>query len=252
MSFRQQLLALSLIASLFSGALAARAADKEDKPDEYDFSWLDPEKKIYVVQNRKYLKEGRLEISLSGALGLGEAYRNRKGLMPRAVFYPSENFGISVLGAFNSNSENDNVAGLIASGSNRIPAVRDTQSFVGASVMWIPFYGKVNLFNQILYLDWFVEAGVGQVKTEIDLNTDITGGSHEPNIETGSFMAWHWGTGQKFFVTRHWSVHLNFLAQYYKAPNGLVSGQLNPKSSAGSPDASYTNYYVSIGAGYTF
>ena len=45
-----------------SGAERAPAAsgDGSNSDDEYNFNWLDPEKKIYVLQNRKYLKANRL------------------------------------------------------------------------------------------------------------------------------------------------------------------------------------------------
>ena len=42
---------------------------------EYDFSWLDPDKKIYVIQNRKYLKAKRALVSVLGGLGLSNPYR---------------------------------------------------------------------------------------------------------------------------------------------------------------------------------
>jgi outer membrane beta-barrel protein len=252
MSFRHQFLALSLITSLFAGTAAHAAPEGNPAAGEgeYDFSWLDPEKKIYVVQNRKYLKQNRLEVALSAGLGGGDTYRSTTTIMPRVIFYPSETFGVSVFGGFNKNSENHNVSDLKDAGSSVKPAVRDVQSRIGASLMWMPFYGKVNIFNQILYLDWHFEAGVGQVSTEIDLNNQFTG---QPIIEETSHFAFHWGTGQKFFITRNWAARLDFMAQYYKAPSGVVPNSVTPPtSSQGTPEVSYDNYYVTIGASYTF
>jgi outer membrane beta-barrel protein len=222
------------------------AAEKQAEPDEYDFSWLDPDKKIYVVQNRKYTKKNRLEVALSGGIGIGEAYRNRRTIMPRATFYINEHWGISGFLGFNSNSENGNVQALQDSGSSRIPAVRDVQNFVGGSVMWLPFYGKINMFNQIFYIDWDIEGGIGQVSTEIDLNTHFGG---TPNINESSHMSFHWGTGWKFFITRNFGARLDFLALYYKAPTG-VDGSLT--SDLGSLEETYTNYLVTLGLSYTF
>jgi outer membrane beta-barrel protein len=252
MSFRHQFLALSLIASLFSstGAHAAPEGAPPVGEGEYDFSWLDPEKKIYVVQNRKYLKQNRLEVALSAGLGGGSTYRSTTTIMPRVIFYPSETFGISVFGGFNKNSENHNVSDLKLAGSEVKPAVRDVQSRIGASLMWMPFYGKVNLFNQILYLDWHFEAGVGQVATEIDLNKDAKVDS--PILEETSHFAFHWGTGQKFFITRNWAARIDFMAQYYKAPSGVNPGSTPIQTAAGTPEVSNDNYYVTIGASYTF
>jgi outer membrane beta-barrel protein len=251
--FAKPLLTLSLIASLggaFASSPAFAAEPSATGGDDYDFSWLDPEKKIYVVQNRKYLKQNRFELAVSGGLGMGEAYRTRRILLPRAIFYASEQFGISVFGGFNKNSENGNSIDL-RSISNKIPAIRDVNSFVGASVMWMPFYGKLNMFNQILYLDWHIEAGVSSMSTEIDLNTNVVG---DPRIETGNYVGFHWGTGQKFFITRHWAARLDFMAQYYKAPIGIIPGQPNATvtNSNETPSGNYDNYYVTLGVSYTF
>lgn len=251
MTIRRQLFALSLITSLFAGTVAHAApeANPQNAEGDYDFSWLDPEKKIYVVQNRKYLKQNRLEIALSGGIGGGDAYRSSYTIMPRAIFYPSETFGISIFGNFNKNSENHNVSDLREADSKVKPAVRDIQNRIGASIMWLPFYGKVNIFNQILYIDWHFEAGVGQVKTEIDLNKEY---DKAPILEETSYFAFHWGTGQKFFISRNWAARLDFQAVYYKAPNGVYSGTTPITTAAGTPEVNNENYYVTIGASYTF
>ena len=43
--------------------------------DDYNFSWLDPDKKIYVLQNRKFRKANAAQLFLMGGMGLGETYR---------------------------------------------------------------------------------------------------------------------------------------------------------------------------------
>ena len=238
-------LALLLLLS-FSFAPLAHAVEEAPSDDEYDFSWLDPDKKIYVVQNRKYTKKGKLELALTGGIGVGEPYRTRRTLVPRLFYYINESFGIGAFMGFNSNKENSNVQALQLAGANRIPAVRDIQNFAGGSLMWIPFYGKINMFNQILYLDWHLEAGVGQVSSEIDLNTTFGAAA---KINESSHMSYHWGTGQKFFITRNVAARLDFLAIYYKAPTG-VDGSLT--STDGSREDNYDNYFITLGASYTF
>src|SRR3954465_6960282 len=43
----------------------ARTVDPAPQADdEYSFNWLDPDKKIYVLQNRRYLKAERAELSV--------------------------------------------------------------------------------------------------------------------------------------------------------------------------------------------
>src|SRR4051794_7630159 len=92
----------------------AEASDKQENKvkgnddDEYSFSWLDPEKKIYVLQNRKYLKSPRLLVSVTGGVGISNAYRSVYSVDPRIGFFFSEAFGIEGFYTANSNSSNSN------------------------------------------------------------------------------------------------------------------------------------------------
>lgn len=112
--------------------------------------------------------------------------------------------------------------------------------------MWIPFYGKLNMFNQIFYIDWHFEGGLGQAATEIDLNTSASG---SPAITEASYTSFHWGSGLKFFITRQFAARLDFLALYYKAPTG-IDGSLT--STQGAVEATYDNYFLTLGLSYTF
>ncbi len=223
-------------------AAAPEDSSIDSERDEYDFSWLDPDKKIYVVQNRKFVKSLHFEAAANYGVGMGETYRSQKQWNVRGIFYFNEHWGISGFLLNNSNSENDTFTQL-RSVSSVVPSVRDTNSYFGGSVMWLPFYGKLNMFNQILYIDWHFEFGLGSAQTEIDLNTRATG---SPQLTTASFGAFHWGTGWKFFITRHWGARLDFLNTYYKAPNGL-GGTVE-----GSEQQSYDNHYLTLGLSYTF
>jgi outer membrane beta-barrel protein len=240
-----------LFCFLFMGPSLARAEDSPDK-EEYDFSWLDPDKKIYVVQNRKYTNGQRAELALSGGLGLGQPYRNATVFMPRFLYYFNENFAISALAAFASNNTNDNY-NVLANATTKIPVVRDVKSFVGGSLLWLPFYGKLNMFNKIIYLDWDFEGGVDSVSSEIDLNTispsstSYTGS----NVVTGTFTGFHWGTGMKFFLSRNFAVRLDFTSLVYWAPAATQS-ITSTGASLNSTNTSYTSNYLTLGVSYTF
>lgn len=223
-------------------ALPSDDAVNDAEREEYDFSWLDPEKKIYVVQNRKYKKSGHFELGGGVGVGIGETYRTQRQWNLRGTMFLSEHWGFTGFLMNNINSENDDFVSLKRN-NGTVPVVRDTNKYYGASVMWLPFYGKMNMFNQIFYLDWHFEAGLGSADTEIDLNR-ISSGS--PLIQTASYMSFHFGTGWKFFITRHWGARLDFLSTFYRAPNGL-NGVV-----VGSAEQTYDNYYLTLGLSYLF
>jgi outer membrane beta-barrel protein len=235
-------LALAVVLSFHvSPAYAATETSADSERDDYDFSWLDPDKKIYVVQNRKYLKGNHLELALSGNVGFGPKFNSVKGGLGRGTYYFNEHFGMSGFYGFESNSYNGTFS-LLQSQFNIQPSVRELKSYIGGSVMWLPFYGKMNMFNQILYIDWHLEAGVDSCSTTIDLNTHANQASIPA---TGTYTGFHWGTGWKFFITRNWGARLDFLAIYYSAPVGL-NGALT------STNNNYDNYFVNLGVSYTF
>ncbi len=238
-------LALCAAITVLSTTTALAAPDDpaiDSERDEYDFSWLDPDKKIYVVQNRKFQKGNHFEIATGYGVGMGETYRKQRQWNLRGTFYFSEHWAISGMYFSNFNSENDTMAQL-KNVSSVVPAVRDTNTYFGGSIMWLPFYGKINMFNQIFYIDWHLELGFGNAQTEIDLNTRASGSAQ---IESSSHGAFHWGSGWKFFISRHWGARLDFLSTYYKAPNAL-RGTVN-----GSEDETYDNFYLTTGLSYTF
>jgi outer membrane beta-barrel protein len=236
---------LFLLLVCFTLAATTAHADEEDAPsvikDEYDFSWLDPDKKIYVVQNRKYLKAKQFEFGLNGGIGFGQPYRNSYVFMPRLSYYFSESWGLSALGNLSSNSENGNFQAL-KDVSSVIPSVRDVNSWGGLSLLWIPFYAKINMFNNILYVDWQFEVGPAFVNSEIDLNNSATGAA---NPQSDSYVGFFWGTGQKFFLSKDWALRWDIAGLYYNAP--LAKG-----GSITSNNELEDNYYFTLGASFTF
>jgi outer membrane beta-barrel protein len=221
---------------------AFSAEEEKDEKEEYDFSWLDPEKKISVVQNRKYTKTRSIELGIAGGIGIGEAYRTTRVFIPRATYYFNESFGATVLGAFVGNSENDNMRALREASASSFPNIRDVRSWVGGGVVWVPFYAKLNIFNRIFYMDWHFDAGLVQVNSEIDLNYQAAGAA---NYRSSSHTGFYWGTAQKFFITKNIAARIDFHNIYYSAPKA-VSGVVSTATVLN------THYYLTLGASYTF
>ncbi len=228
-----------LLAQLFIGTTITHAQDGQD-PDEYeedyDFSWLDPDKKIYVIQNRKYLKGKHLELMLGLGPNLSGPYSDGTAITGRAAYYFNEKWGVSLLFAGQSNSVSDTLTEL-QSVSNSFPGIRDVTSFFGGSVIWVPFYGKLNLFNKIFYIDWPLELGLASVWTEADLNTRV---GSSANIISTTHTGFYWSTGFKFFLSRMFAIRMDAIGLYYSAPqifDGTIQGE----------NKTYDNYYLTFG-----
>jgi outer membrane beta-barrel protein len=183
--------------------------------DEYSFKWLDPDKKIYVLQNRRYLKGGHLLISAMGGLGFSNAYRNSYAADPRIAYYFSELFGFEVFYSFTFNSENNNYAALKNAAPNTLPVIREIRSQAGALLHYAPWYAKINVFNKILYFDWYFDAGAGRISTALDTRTNV---NRAASFQNQDFFAIYAGTGHQYHLSQNFIVRLDFSGTYYMAP----------------------------------
>lgn len=227
---------LSLSPMLSQKALAQSDADPVEYEEDYDFSWLDPDKKIYVVQNRKYLKGRRIELSIGAGVNISGPYTSANVVLARGGYFFNEQFGVAAVGGWQSNSPSDTLTELKLA-SSVIPNIREVTNFYGGAFVWVPFYGKFNLFNQIVYVDWALEAGVASISSNVNLNF-ASGGADQ--FLTDSQTGFFWGTGFKFFITQMFAARLDMLALYYSAPiyrQGVIT----------STSTTYDNYYFTLG-----
>lgn len=227
---------LLLMAS--SWAESAQAADGSGSDDDYNFSWLDPDKKIYVLQNRKFRKEGRLMLSGLAGPGFNSNYRNGFNFEPRLGYYFHEEWGIEAFYTHTANSYNALYDGLAATGAT-IPSIREIRSQFGLLLNWSPWYAKINVFNSILYFDWYFQGGLGQLTSAVNRRTSATAADQ---FTTENLMAVYLGTGQQFHLSRSFFVRLDFLLSLYSAS---ISTSFPQKTL-------YSNLNFGVGAGVRF
>ena len=245
---------IALLAILWIGFVAANWADaaetkesaeagahSKENGDEYSFNWLDPEKKIYVLQNRRYTKAGKLLVSLMGGPGLSNPYRTTYNLDPRLAFFLSEDWGIEGFYTTTFNSNNNTFRALTTASPNTLPVVREFKSEYGALLHWVPWYAKINIFNKILYFDWYFALGAGMVQ---DNAITQNAGAASPTTTGESAFAVVWATGQIFHVSDTFSVRLDLTNHVYNA-SVFGPGQSNTETSW------YTNTNLSVGLGIT-
>ena len=240
----KKLALFSLIAvttlSLFVDMRSAFAA----VDDDYNFSWLDPDKKIYVLQNRKFRKAKAAQIFLMGGMGLGEPYRKAYQYQPRLGYWFNEDIGIEgfYTGRFNS-SNNAYLAldqAITAGGVTKSPLIREVNSQFGVLMNWAPWYAKINVFNTILYFDWYFSLGVGSMSSDIGPKTK----ADNPLLWTPeNLFTVYAGTGHLFHLSERFMARLDFLGHFYSAK---VFGGL-----AGAPadSAIFSNFDLNLGIG---
>lgn len=220
---------------------AAHASDEmpdlpnvaNDSGNGYSFKWLDPEKKIYVLQNRRYTKANKVMLSMMAGPGFSNPYRSTLSIEPRAAYYISEDLGFEVFYDKTINSANNTYNALAATGTNVFPVIREIQSEVGFLVHWAPFYAKINVFNSILYFDWYFEGGLGS------LTSGVTTSKNSTDFSNQNEMSFFLGTGHQFHLNDRFTVRLDFMGTYYQAPLQGTTGS----------NVWFTNYNFTAGLG---
>jgi outer membrane beta-barrel protein len=225
-----------LFASVMVATPVAHAADDAavEADEDYNFSWLDPDKKVYVVQNRKYRKATRASLYVGGGLGLSNPFKSGYLGTVKPGFWVKEWLGLEGVGSFIKNTDSDTLVAL-RQRSTALPFVREVRSYFGGQATFAPFYAKLNLFNKIIYFDWLFFVGGGVVNTANDLNTVSNAA---PNIKTESSFGLFYGTGMNFFLSKHFSVRFDLQGINYGATGAIGENKR------------FNNFDFTLGAGF--
>ena len=136
-----------------------------NEKDIYEFSWLDPDKEVYVLQNRKFRKSDRLYLNAGWGMTTSGAFVDASAIQGRVGYFFSEDFGLEGLYSKNTGKENNTAASVRAGRGNgtgsSTPFRRIVESYSGGMIIWSPFYSKINTFNKIVYMDWIFGVGYG-------------------------------------------------------------------------------------------
>ena len=212
--------------------------------DLYDFSWLDPDKEVYVLQNRRYRKSGSPYINVGGGITTSGAFVDGTNLQARAGFFFKEEWGIEGVYSKNSGKENDTAESVRNIGTTITPYRKIVNGYQGAMLMWSPFYSKINTFNQIFYLDWMFGLGYGSVE-ETNNEQEYSSNGEDKTKKTETASGFIWQTSLKIYISERWDVRFNLITMNYKSeiPTGTAKTQ--------SEDWSH-HYDLSLSLGLTF
>ena len=187
---------------------------------------------VAVLQNRYFTKSLRPEVGVSYGSFLNEAYTDTSLQGLRASIFLGEWVGLEFQ-SFTTTVENSNDREAL----NRLryrrvnsediispdPEINPIYGVQDYSVIFAPFYGKLNLMNQmILYSDLYLSAGIARVETMQGEKTSAT-----------------FGVGQRFYFFKSLSFRVDFKDRVYSEQRSDL-------------DAIKHAYSVDFGASYLF
>ncbi len=201
---------------LLSVALFIKMEVRAGENDLYDFLWLDPEKKVFVLQNKIHEKKNKFNINLGYVSNLTSKFQDTNAYSLGAEYFFSEEWGIEAFYLGYQNTKNDDYKSLQL--INEVdPFIRRMNSIKGLGIVWSPFYGKINTFNKIFYFDWSFSAGISQIEMESNLNT-VTQASVQSKFEKEKVTGAHVKTGLKIHLDKNWSVGVEYMNNYFNSP----------------------------------
>ncbi len=216
---------------------------KASEGDTYNFSWLDPDKEVYVLQNRKFRKSEKIYANIGAGLTTSGAFVSSKNIQGRLGYFFKEEYGVEFLYSANSGTENETAKSVRNEGSSgSVPFRRIVDNYYGAMFMWSPFYSKINTFNSVIYVDWLFGLGYANLTETNNRDEFINGAtSAVPTQEThGGFM---WQAAMKFYINESFDIRLNLATVHYKAQKAAVNS---------TEEAWNTNYDLAVSLGYSF
>ena len=204
--------------------------------DLYKFLWLDRDKKVYVLQNKIYRKKGQHHIDLGFITHLSSNYQDISGFKAAYGLYFTEIWGLEFFYHHYSSEDNEDTVNL-RNFDDVNPLTRKLTSKLGGMLLWSPFYGKINTFNKIIYLDLYFGLGGGILVGEDNVDT-----VDDPTIRD-IFTKRNYATLMGKIVLRVYisrSLHLNvgYHMDYYKVYNISTSEGDTGKSQTITNDVS--------------
>ena len=172
----------------------------------YDFSWLDKDKEVYVLQNRKFRKNKRLYIG--GLLGrqINGAFIDSNEASLHGGFFFKEDWGIEV--SYTKASGSTNATHDAVNEQGAVAFYREVDTSMSAMLLWAPFYAKINTFNKIFYYDWMFGVGLANVTTKDNRNEFNAASSDSDELTEETNTAPTWMTNFRFYITESWSAEL--------------------------------------------
>ena len=183
--------------------------------DLYDFLWLDPDKSVYVLQNKIYPKDKSLYLDLGYSTSLTSAFQDTLGAQLKLGYFFKEEWAVEAMLMQYSNTDNS-VFDSVRDNNGKIPFVRRPLSSKSLFLIYSPFYGKINTFNKIFYFDWSFGLGTGQYQMESNLKTVIINNAAN-TYDQESFTPIQVKSTVKFHLNKHMHLGVEFMSTNFEA-----------------------------------
>ena len=186
-----------------------------EETDLYDFLWLDPDKKVYVLQNKIYPKTKTVYFDIGYLSNDASKFQDTTAGQIRLGYFFNEVLGIEINHAQYGSSNNSTYENVKAVNGLE-PFIRRPLTSTSLFVIWSPFYGKINTFNKIFYFDWYFGLGTGTYEMETNLEKVVNPGIAS-QFESETFTPIQLKSGLKFHINRRLHLGVEYINTNFQA-----------------------------------
>ena len=224
--FSSYILGVILIALVLGPASTLQASEKH----LYDFLWLDPDKKVYVLQKKVYKKKRTFYANIGYLSGLDSDYLDVSGFLLGLGYYLNEQWAIELSYHLYSNKDNETQKNLLKIDKIKgHPFIRKFEHKVGGMIRWSPFYGKINTFNKIIYFDWSFGLGGGKLGAKTNARFVANPDPELDEFESESFSALFLKTAFRIYINKRFHVGMEYHRNYYERAGPYLDSEPGSK-----------------------
>ncbi len=184
--------------------------------DLYDFLWLDPDKSVYVLQNKIYPKNKTYYADIGFVTSVTANFQSTNGAQFKFGYYWAEEWAVE-FNFIQYGNENNAAFENVKIINEAEPFVRRPLRSTSVFAIWSPFYGKINTFNKIYYFDWSFGVGTGQYTMESSLDGNINNPLEKNQYDQENYIPVQLKTNLKFHINRNLHLGVELLNTNYQA-----------------------------------
>jgi len=226
------------------------------------------EETVYVVQGKRFLTQGRFELTPQFALSVNDQFTSHTGVMISALYHLKENVAVeATAGAFFWWDQGADAPRLGGRDTDLTIELRQKESLapervklyqfpyvVGGNLQWSPLYGKVNIQDFVLgQFNLYLSVGVGVAGLQLEKLTP----SANPNDRFVALnglpiaLTTTFGGGLRFYFTDWLGVRVE--VRDYVMPLSVFRNGENAVSDADAPSFDVTNLVLTqLGVSFVF
>jgi outer membrane beta-barrel protein len=203
-----------LIASLICGAAAAQQADPEPV-------------RVHVLERRPFTEAGRWELTGFLPVQVNSKFTFHAGMAAEVAYHLRENLAAQIGIGWMPIAHNSSFTEELVNKVHQQPQAANALLLQGdalAGLELMPVYGKLTVFDgKILRLGFYLNAGVGAAKTQLQLRASGSEGGRSFG-DTGFRPMGGLGAGFRVFIGQSMTVRLELRDLVYSAYVSRVNG----------------------------